>query len=214
MDKDQAAWCARKQEKNRSHDKRGEQSLSTCSKTQCLLLKTVEGGISLEWAKSRLQGIRDREMKAPGNGGSGGWEASPGELPGTERIPTKQDVLKNGLDPMLLISQQKVQDIYSGGRHVYVSAAGRRHAHGLQKRSQGHVQERRQSPFPAAFTVEEICLQARNLNDAFTGLVFVMTRAISMCMIVTITNVYGWVPSMWPRLTSTTRNRFQKWCGR
>lgn len=59
--------------KNWSHDKRGEQSLSTCSKTQCSLLKTVKGGISLQWAKSRLQGIRDRGMKALGNGGSGGW---------------------------------------------------------------------------------------------------------------------------------------------
>lgn len=38
----------------------------------------------------------------------GGGEASPGELPGTDRIPTKQDVLNTGLDPMLLISQQKI----------------------------------------------------------------------------------------------------------
>lgn len=48
-------------------------SLSTCSKTQCTVLKTVKGGIFLEWAKSRLQGIWDREMKAPGSGGNGGW---------------------------------------------------------------------------------------------------------------------------------------------
>lgn len=68
-------------------------------------------------------------------------EASPGELPGTDRIPTKQDVLNTGLDPMLLISQQKVQDIYSGGCHGYVSAAGRHHAHSLQKQSEGPVQE-------------------------------------------------------------------------
>lgn len=61
-----------KKKQLQSHDKRGEKSLSTCSKTQCTVLKTVKGGIFLEWAKSRLQGIRDREMKAPGSGGNGG----------------------------------------------------------------------------------------------------------------------------------------------
>lgn len=77
---------------------REEQSLSTCSKTQCTVLKTVEGGIFPEWAKSRLQGIRDRQMKAPGRRRKWGFaEASPGELPGTDRIPTRQDTLKTEL---------------------------------------------------------------------------------------------------------------------
>lgn len=71
LDKD--GGCEREGGKNRREDKGGTQSLSTCSKTQCTLLKTAKGGIfSREWAKSRLQGIRDREMKAPGSGGSGG----------------------------------------------------------------------------------------------------------------------------------------------
>lgn len=49
-----------------------KKSLSTCSKTQCTVMKTAKGGIFLKWAKSRLQGIRDREMKAPECGGNGG----------------------------------------------------------------------------------------------------------------------------------------------
>lgn len=94
LDKD--GGCERDGEKNRTEDKGGTQSLSTCSKTQCMLLKTAKGGIfSRECAESRLQGIRDREMKARGEWRKWGWgvwrRPSPGEPPDTDRIPTGQD---------------------------------------------------------------------------------------------------------------------------
>lgn len=40
---------------------RRRKTLSTCSKTQCTVLKTVKAGIFREWAKSRLQGSWDRD---------------------------------------------------------------------------------------------------------------------------------------------------------
>lgn len=75
-------------------EKREKKSLSTCRKAQCIVLKTVRGGIFVKWAKSRLQGIWDREMKAAGAEEMGVEEASPGKLPVIDRIPTRQDVLE------------------------------------------------------------------------------------------------------------------------
>lgn len=65
--------AVRHDERNRSKTREGLRSLSTCSKTQCTLLKTAKGrNVCLQWAKSRLPGGRDREMKAAGSGGSRG----------------------------------------------------------------------------------------------------------------------------------------------
>lgn len=63
-------------ERNRSKTREGLQSLSTCSKTQCRLLKTAKGrNVCQQWAKSRLPGSRDSEMKAAEGRGGGvsGW---------------------------------------------------------------------------------------------------------------------------------------------
>lgn len=92
-------------EAQQSHVKRGERSLSTCSKTQSRVLKTATGGIFLEWAKSRLQGAGDSQMKGA-DGGVGGAEetgvtqASPGVLPASDRISTEQDGPKTKVSAM------------------------------------------------------------------------------------------------------------------
>lgn len=56
-----------RKEKKRKHatERREKKSLSTCSKTQCIVLKTEKGGIFLKWAKSRLQGVlRQRDERS------------------------------------------------------------------------------------------------------------------------------------------------------
>lgn len=65
-------WARRKNNKSRQH-KEERKSLSTCSTAQCTVLKTAKEGIFLKWAKSRLQGLGDREMKAGRSGGNEGW---------------------------------------------------------------------------------------------------------------------------------------------
>lgn len=77
LDKDRALWQREREGVRKRNDRamtreEKKKSLSTCSKTQCTVLKTVKGGIFLKCAKSRLQGIRDREMKAQGSRGNGG----------------------------------------------------------------------------------------------------------------------------------------------
>lgn len=60
-------------ERNRSKTREGLRSLGTCNKTQYTLLKTAKGrNVCQQWAKSRLPGSRDREMKAAGSGGNWG----------------------------------------------------------------------------------------------------------------------------------------------
>lgn len=76
LEKDGAPWWRqRRGERTIYMEPWQEQSLSTCSKTQCTVLKSVKKGegISPKWAKSRPQGIRDREMKAAQRGGNEGW---------------------------------------------------------------------------------------------------------------------------------------------
>ena len=87
-----------KREGKKKKKQRGEKSLSTCSKTQCVALKTVKKGIFLKWAKSRLRCLRQRDERREGGEEIGVEEASPGELRVIDRIPTRQDALKKLTD--------------------------------------------------------------------------------------------------------------------
>lgn len=70
LDKDRALWWRqrageKRKKKKTSYREEGKKSLSTCSKTQCIVLKTEKGGIFLKWAKSRLQGVlRQRDERS------------------------------------------------------------------------------------------------------------------------------------------------------